>query len=98
MAARGSGDSVSHLFTMLYLAQQARAFADWDLVESIGGQMLLFDPQYAGGHFVAAVAAEHKGDVERTRRELNSAQNLWNEADADFPELIQVRSKLAHLR
>jgi tetratricopeptide (TPR) repeat protein len=98
MLARGSGDGVGQLFTMLYLAQQARARADWDLVAGIGEQMLLFDPQYAGGHFVAALAAEHKGDVERTMRELKSAQNLWNEADPDFPELIQVRSKLAHLR
>src|SRR5579859_4375857 len=98
MQARGSGDGVGQLFTMLYLAQQARAYADWDLVASIGEQMLLFDPQYAGGHFVAALAAEHKGDVEDARRELNSAQNLWREADPDFPELMQVRSKLAQLR
>jgi hypothetical protein len=45
---------------MQYLAQQARAFADWDLVENLGKQMLLFDPQYAGGHLVAALAAEHR--------------------------------------
>src|SRR5215469_8242618 len=46
MLAKGSGDGVGQLFTMLYLAQQARARADWDLVKSIGEQMLLFDPQY----------------------------------------------------
>jgi tetratricopeptide (TPR) repeat protein len=96
--ARGSGDSVGHLFTMLYLAQQARSYTDWDLVESIGGQMLLFDPQYAGGHLVAALAAEHKGDFDRARRELTSAQTLWAEADMDFAELVEVRSKLAKLR
>jgi tetratricopeptide (TPR) repeat protein len=96
--ARGSGDSVGHLFTMLYLAQQARAFTDWNLVQSIGGQMLLFDPQYAGGHLVAALAAEHSGDLDRARRELTSAQSLWGEADMDFAELAEVRSKLAKLR
>ena len=89
---------MGHLFTMLYLAQQGRSYADWDLVESIGGQMLLFDPQYAGGHLVAALAAEHKGDFDRTRRELTSAQTLWGEADMDFAELVEVRSKLAKLR
>jgi hypothetical protein len=83
---------------MLYLAQQARAYTDWSLVESIGGQMLLFDPQYAGGHLVAALAAEHKGDLDRARRELTSAQSLWGEADLDFAELVEVRSKLAKLR
>ena len=98
LLAKGSGDGVGQLFAMLYLAQQAREYADWDLVESIGKQMLLFDPQYAGGHLVAALAAEHKRDVEGARRELSSAQNLWKEADPDFAELVQVRSALAHLR
>ena len=98
MAAKGSGDGVGQLFTMLYLAQQARAYADWDLVESIGGQMLLFDPQYAGGHLVAALASEHKGNFDLARRELTSAQTLWSQADQDFTELVDVRSRLAQLR
>ena len=98
LLAKGSGDGVGQLFAMLYLAQQARAYADWDLVKSIGKQMLLFDPQYGGGHFVAALAAEHEGDIGRARQELNSAHNLWKEADPDFAELLQVRSELAHLR
>jgi len=96
--ARGSGDSVGHLFTMMYLAQQARALADWDLVESIGGEMLLFDPTYAGGHLVSALAAEHKGDFDLARRELASAEKLWSQADPDFAEFVDVRSKLAKLR
>jgi len=98
LLAKGSGDGVGQLFAMLYLAQQARAYGDWDLVLSIGKQMLLFDPQYAGGHFVAALAAEHEGDIGRARQELNSAHNLWKEADPEFAELLQVRSELAHLR
>ena len=98
MLAKGSGDGVGQLFTMLYLAQQARASADWGLVESIGERMLLFDPQYAGGHLVAGLAAEHKGDFDRARREWTSAQTLWADADMDFAELVEVRSKLAKLR
>ena len=98
MIAKGSADTIGHLFTMLYLAQQARAYADWDLVESIGREMLLFDPSYAGGHLVTALAAEHKGDLDVARRELTSAQKLWSEADPDFTELVEVRSKLAKLR
>jgi len=96
LQAKGSADGVGQLFTMLYLAQQARSYADW--VESIGGQMLLFDPQYAGGHLVAALAAEHKGDFDLALREMASAEKLWNQADPDFAELLEVRSKLAKLR
>ena len=95
MAAKGSADTVGHLFTMLYLAQQARAYTDWDLVESIGREMLLFDPTYAGGHLVAALVAEHKDDSDLARRELASAEKLWSEADSDFAELVEVRTKLA---
>jgi tetratricopeptide (TPR) repeat protein len=98
MAAKGSADTVGRLFTMLYLAQQARALADWDLVESIAREMLLFDPTYAGGHLVTALAAGHKGDVALARRELASAEKLWSQADPDFAELVDVRSKLAKLQ
>ena len=97
MAAKGSADTVGRLFTMLYLAQQARVYEDWDLVESIGQEMLLFDSTYAGGHLVTALAAEHKGDSNLARRELASAEKLWGQADPDFAELLDVRSNLARL-
>ncbi len=98
MLARGSGDSVGQLFTMLYLAQQARAHADWDLVESIGKHMLVFDPSYAGGHYVAAVVAEHKGDSATARTELMAAERLWGQADPELSEVIDVHKKLASMR
>ena len=98
MAAKGSADTVGRLFTMLYLAQQARTYTDWDLVESIGREMLLFDPTYAGGHLVAALVAEHKGDFDLARRELAFAEKLWSQADPDFAELLEARSKLAKLQ
>jgi tetratricopeptide (TPR) repeat protein len=96
--ARGSADAVGHLFTMLYLAQQARACSDWELVESIGKQMLLFDSEYAGGHLVTALAAEHKGDLASTKRELVTAEKLWSQADPDFVESAEVRTKIAQMR
>ncbi len=98
MGRRGSADTVGYLFTMLYLAHQARALGDWSLVENIGQEMLLFDPTYAGGHLVTALAAEHKGDVALARRELASAEKLWSQADSDFAELAEVRTKLAKLQ
>jgi tetratricopeptide (TPR) repeat protein len=98
MAAKGSADTVGRLFTMLYLAQQARAYEDWGLVESIGREMLLFDATYAGGHLITALVAEHKGDFPLARRELASAEKLWGQADPDFTGLLDVRSKLNQLR
>jgi tetratricopeptide (TPR) repeat protein len=94
-SASRSGDAVGHLFAMLYIAQQARSFEDWGLVERAGAQMLSFDPNYAGGHYIAALVAEHKGDSAVARRELTAGQALWSHADTDLPELADIHKKLA---
>jgi tetratricopeptide (TPR) repeat protein len=93
--ARGSADAVNYLFTMLYIAQQARSLEDWGLVERAGTQMLSFDPSYAGGHYIAALVAEHKGDSALARRELSAGQTLWSQADPDLPELADIHNRLA---
>jgi tetratricopeptide (TPR) repeat protein len=98
LVAKGSADAVSHLFTMLYLAQQARSAGDWDLAEAAAKQMLLFDPTYAGGHYLVALVAEHKGDSAPARTELTAAERLWNEADPELSEMTDVRKKLAATR
>jgi tetratricopeptide (TPR) repeat protein len=94
LVARGSADAVNYLFTMLYIANQARFASDWDLAETAAKQMLFFDPSYAGGHYVAAVVAEHKGDSATARGELTAAERLWGQADPDLSEIIDVRKKL----
>jgi len=95
---KGSGDGVIYLFTMLYIAQQARSAADWELAEMAAKQMLVFDPSYAGGHYVAAVVAEHKGDSATARMELTAAERHWGQADPELSEMIDVHKKLASIR
>jgi hypothetical protein len=98
VGAKGSGDGVNYLFTMLYIAQQARFAADWDLTETASKQMLVFDPSYAGGHYVAAAVAEHRGDSATARKELMAAARLWGQADPELWEIIDVHKKLAAVR
>lgn len=95
---KGSGDGVIYLFTMLYIAQQARSAGDWELAEMAAKQMLVFDPSYAGGHYVAAVVAEHKGDSATARMELTAAERHWAQADPELSEIIDVHKKLASVR
>ena len=98
LGAMRSGDAVSYLFNMLYIAQQARAAGDWNLTETAAKQMLIFDPSYAGGHYVAAVVAEHKGDSATARLEFTLAENHWGQADPELPEIIDVHKKLGSMR
>src|SRR6266851_504582 len=98
VVAKGSGDAVNYLFTMLYIAKQACSADDWDLAETAAKQMLVFDPSYAGGHYVAAVVAEHKGDSATARKELTAAEKLWGQADPELSEIIDVHKKLAGTR
>lgn len=95
---KGSGDGVIYLFTMLYIANQARTADDWELAETAAKEMLVFDPSYAGGHYVAAVVADHKGDSATARKEFTTAEKLWDQADQELSEMIDVREKLAALR
>jgi len=97
-AAKGSGDGVIYLFTMLYIAQQARSADDWDLAEMAAKQMLVFDPSYAGGHYISAAVAEHKGDSATARMELTAADRHWGQADPELSEIIDVHKKLASMR
>ena len=98
VVAKGSGDGVNYLFMMLYIAQQARSADDWDLAETAAKQMLFFDPSYAGGHYFAAVVAEHKGDSATVRKELTAAERLWGQADPELSEIIDVHKRIAGMR
>jgi len=98
MAARRSGDAVNYLFNMLYIGQQARSADDWDLADTAAQQLLVFDPSYAGGHYIAAIVAEHKGDSATAWKELTAAERLWGQADPELPEIIDMRKKLADIQ
>ena len=60
--------------------------------------MLFVDPSYAGGHYFAAIIAEHKGDSLTARNEFTAAEKLWEQADPDLSEIVDLRGKLVVLR
>ncbi|MEP6708416.1 MAG: hypothetical protein ABJC05_12895, partial [Pyrinomonadaceae bacterium] len=83
------------LFRLESMAHVAREVGEWEFAEYTARQMLEHDASYAGSHFALALVAEHKGDLETKRIEFTAAEKLWARADADLPELRQIRAKLA---
>ncbi len=83
------------LFRLESMARVAREVGEWEFAEYTARQMLEHDASYAGSHFALALVAEHKGDLETKRTEFATAEKLWARADADLPELKQIRAKLA---
>jgi hypothetical protein len=80
------------LFRLEAIASAARAAGDWELAEFVARQMLEHDPNYAGGHYALALVAEHKNDKTAVV-EFAWAEKLWQNADADLPELAECRSR-----
>ena len=83
------------LFRLESIARVAREVGEWELAEYTARQMMEHDASYAGSHFALALVAEHKGDLAAKQLELSAAEKLWTRADADLPELRQIRAKLA---
>ena len=79
------------LFDLECIAQSARNANDWELADFTAQQMLLQDPSYAGSHYAAALAAEHRADSATAVREFAAAAKLWSAADPTLPELAQAR-------
>ncbi|HEX5736784.1 MAG TPA: hypothetical protein VF131_28390 [Blastocatellia bacterium] len=80
------------LFRLEAIARSAREVGDWELAEYTARQMLDHDPAYAGTHYALALVAEHKRDKAAARKAYAAAQKYWRNADADLPELSQVRA------
>ena len=90
-ALPGPDEWTQALFTLESIARTAREVGDWDFAGRVARQMLEHDPSYAGSHYAAALAARHAGDAVRARNEFALAEKSWNEADADLPELQDIR-------
>jgi Tfp pilus assembly protein PilF len=60
--------------------------------------MMEHDPNYAGAHYAMALAAEHKGDKAGALEMFATAEKFWRNADADLPELLETRARIAQLR
>jgi tetratricopeptide (TPR) repeat protein len=82
------------LFRLEAIARLARELGDWELAEHTGRQMLAHDAAYGGSHYALAKVAEHRGDTAEAQREFAAALSFWRNADADLPELVEIRTKL----
>ena len=81
------------LFTMEAIARVMRDAGDWDLAAWAAGQMMEYDPSYAGSHFASALALEHAGNATGARTAFAAAARLWSSADPDLPELRIAKQK-----
>ena len=93
-ALPGPDNWVQALFTMESIGQTAREAGDWIFAEWIGRQMVEHDPNYAGGHYALALAADHRGDVSNAQTEFTAAARFWSKADPSLPQLARIRARL----
>jgi len=98
LAMPGPDAWMAALFELESMAQSARNAGDWELAGFMAQQMILHNPNYAGGHFAYGLAAEHDGRSAEARQALTAAEKLWGKADRDLPELAQIHQGLAARR
>ncbi len=79
------------LFQLELFAGFARKIGDWEMSEEIARAMIDHDPNYAGSHFVLALALRHRNDANAAASEFALAVELWTSADRDLPELVHAR-------
>jgi len=93
-ASAGPDAWTETLFWLETIFNAARGAGAWELAEFTSQQLALQDANYGGTHYALALVAEHRGDADAARRELQAAEHAWGQADADFHELAGVRQKL----
>src|SRR5205085_1091864 len=81
------------LFTVEAAARAVRQAGDAALAGELAEQLRQHDPAYAGTAFARALTADQKGDRVAARQAYRDAIRRWQEADADHPDLAQVRSR-----
>jgi tetratricopeptide (TPR) repeat protein len=90
-AAPGPDAWSQGLFTLEAIARTARDAGAWDVASWAADQMLQHDPHYAGSQYAHALAAEHADDLASARAAFALARQYWKNADADLPELRQLK-------
>ena len=81
------------LFTLEDIARSMREAGAWDLAAWAAGQMMEYDPDYAGAHFASALALEKTGNAAGARTAFAAAARLWSGADPALPELQLAKQK-----
>jgi tetratricopeptide (TPR) repeat protein len=81
------------LFTIESIARAARQAGDWEFADFAARQLAAQDSRYAGAHYALGLVAEHNGDTRTAQTEFAQAEKSWSTADADLPELRDIRSR-----
>ncbi len=92
-ARPGPDNWAQTLFALEAMARSARAAGDWEFAAWLGGVMRDHDDLYAGTHYVLALVAEHNNQVAEATAAFARAEALWSGADADLPELRDIRKR-----
>jgi tetratricopeptide (TPR) repeat protein len=93
-SAPGPDNWAQAIFTLEGMARAARGVGDWELAGRMARQMVEHDPGYPGGHYALGLVAERDGDAATAKLEFALALKGWANADADLPELAELRRKV----
>lgn len=92
-AAPGPDAWVQALFTLEAMARVARTVGDWELAGRMARHMIEHDPFYGGSQYALALALEQEGRAAEARAAAALALERWALADADLPEVAEMRKK-----
>ena len=94
-AVPGPDAWIQTLFRLESIARIAREAGEWELAEYTATQMIDHDSAYGGSHYAMALVLQHKGNTAAASQELQTAQELWHDADKDLPELKAIQTQIA---
>ncbi|PYR56132.1 MAG: hypothetical protein DMF91_22605 [Acidobacteria bacterium] len=97
-AAPGPDAWSDALFTLEAIGRAARDVGDWELAGRMAQQMREHDPAYAGTQYALGLVADHAGDARAARAAFALAAKYWSKADADLPELADIRARAERAR
>jgi len=86
------------LFTLEAIGHAARDVGDWEVAGRMARQMREHDPAYAGTQYALGLVADHAGDARAARAAFALAAKYWSKADADLPELADIRARAERAR
>jgi tetratricopeptide (TPR) repeat protein len=86
------------LFRLDSIGRAAVRAGAWQIAAETAADLLEHDPAYGGTQYLRALVAEHEGDHEKAGRALADAERAWRAADADYPDLLDVRARLERRR
>lgn len=96
--ATGPDAWVTTLFSFEGVIRTASDVGDWPVVQDYADQMREVDSTYPGTWYALGLLAEHAGDRSTAVARYQEAVTAWADADADFPERVAARARIAVLR